>query len=81
MTAASPGRALEISAVGLTYRTNSGPVEALRNISLDLREGEFVSVVGPSGCGKSSLLKLIVGLERATRRGMGDAIRSHPFIP
>jgi NitT/TauT family transport system ATP-binding protein len=66
MNAASPGRALEVSSVGLTYRTSSGPVEALRGISFDVREGEFVSVVGPSGCGKSSLLKLILGLERST---------------
>jgi NitT/TauT family transport system ATP-binding protein len=67
MSAVSAGRALEVSAVGLTYRTSSGAVEALRGISFDVREGEFVSVVGPSGCGKSSLLKLILGLERATR--------------
>ncbi len=72
MTVASPARsetnhALEVSAVGLTYRTSSGSVEALRGITLGVREGEFVSVVGPSGCGKSSLLKLILGLERATR--------------
>ena len=37
----------------------------MRGISLNVREGEFVSLVGPSGCGKSSLLKLILGLERA----------------
>jgi len=71
MTAASPARtaaahALEVSAVGLTYRTSTGVVEALRGTSLDIRGGEFVSVVGPSGCGKSSLLKLVLGLERAT---------------
>ena len=67
MNAVSAGRALEVSAVGLTYRTSSGAVEALRGISFAVREGEFLSVVGPSGCGKSSLLKLILGLERATR--------------
>jgi NitT/TauT family transport system ATP-binding protein len=95
MTAASPGRALEVSAVGLTYRTSSGPVEALRGISLDVRDGEFVSVVGPSGCGKSSLLKLILGLERATRgslavdgreiagpsRGVGAVFQAPVLLP
>ena len=72
-TAASP--ALAVSGVSLTYRTSSGPVEALRSISFDVREGEFVSVVGPSGCGKSSLLKLILGLERATRGSLAASGR------
>ena len=87
--------ALEVSAVGLTYRTSSGSVEALRGISLRRREGEFVSVVGPSGCGKSSLLKLILGLERATRgslavdgreiagpsRGVGAVFQAPVLLP
>lgn len=37
-------------------------VEALRDISLDVRDGEFVSLIGPSGCGKSTLLRLVNGL-------------------
>ena len=100
MTAASPVRAgpatrSKSRRVGLTYRTSSGPVEALRGISLDVREGEFVSVVGPSGCGKSSLLKLILGLERATRgslavdgreiagpsRGVGAVFQAPVLLP
>jgi NitT/TauT family transport system ATP-binding protein len=100
MTAASPAgaqpaHALAVSAVGLTYRTSSGPVEALRGISFDVREGEFVTVVGPSGCGKSSLLRLILGLERATRgslavdgreiagpsRGVGAVFQSPVLLP
>ena len=95
MIAASPDSALEVSAVGLTYRTSSGPVEALRGISFDVREGEFVSVVGPSGCGKSSLLRLILGLERATRgslvfdgreiagpsRGVGAVFQAPVLLP
>ena len=46
-----------------TYTAARGePVEALRNIDLNIGEQEFVTLVGPSGCGKSTLLKLIVGL-------------------
>ena len=43
-----------------------GPVEVLRNINLEVEEGEFVIFVGPSGCGKSTLLRVIAGLEEAT---------------
>ena len=43
-----------------------GPVEVLQNISLEVREGEFVVLVGPSGCGKSTTLRLIAGLEEVT---------------
>jgi len=43
-----------------------GPVEVLKNINLEVEEGEFVIFVGPSGCGKSTLLRVIAGLEEAT---------------
>ena len=43
-----------------------GAVEVLRNIDLDIQDGEFVVLVGPSGCGKSTLLRMIAGLEPIT---------------
>ena len=43
-----------------------GSVEVLRNINLDIQDGEFVVLVGPSGCGKSTLLRMIAGLEPIT---------------
>ena len=43
-----------------------GKVEVLKNIDLEVEEGEFVVFVGPSGCGKSTLLRVIAGLEDAT---------------
>jgi NitT/TauT family transport system ATP-binding protein len=42
------------------------PVTAIRDISLHVKQGEFVSLLGPSGCGKSTLLMMIAGLERPT---------------
>ncbi len=60
--ASSPRRLIELRDVTKIYQTNDGPVESLRPLSFDIREGEFVSVVGPSGCGKSTLLKLVAGL-------------------
>ncbi len=40
-----------------------GKVEAVRGISLDIKDGEFVVLVGPSGCGKSTVLRMVAGLE------------------
>ena len=57
-----------ISAKGLnlTFQTNDGPVHALKDVSLDIARGEFVSLIGPSGCGKTTFLRCIAGLEQAT---------------
>ncbi|MCO5070258.1 MAG: ABC transporter ATP-binding protein [Rhizobiaceae bacterium] len=57
------GKAIDITDVSKTYRTGSGPVEALRRIDLAVAAGEFVSIVGPSGCGKSTLLNMVAGLK------------------
>ena len=43
-----------------------GDVQVLRDIDLDVRDGEFMVFVGPSGCGKSTLLRTIAGLENIT---------------
>jgi putative ABC transport system ATP-binding protein len=45
-------------AIGKTYRVGSSDVEAIRDFSLSVRAGEFVSLMGPSVCGKSTLLNL-----------------------
>jgi putative ABC transport system ATP-binding protein len=44
-----------------------GGVHALRDIDVEIADGEFVAVTGPSGCGKSTLLNLLGGLDRPTR--------------
>ena len=50
----------------MVYQTASGPVEALRDITLEVSQGEFISLVGPSGCGKSTLLRMVAGLRPMT---------------
>ena len=44
-----------------------GALSVVDDVSLDIRDGEFVAIVGPSGCGKSTLLNIIAGFERADR--------------
>ena len=52
--------------LNLTFRPpNRGPVRALQRFEIDVREGEFLSIVGPSGCGKSTFLNVLLGLLRA----------------
>ena len=53
--------------LSLTYETNDGPVHALQDIDLNIKEGEFVSFIGPSGCGKTTLLRVIADLESPTK--------------
>ena len=49
---------------------NGGKYVALKNIELEIQQGEFISLIGHSGCGKSTLLNMIAGLDRATAGGV-----------
>jgi NitT/TauT family transport system ATP-binding protein len=65
MNAAPDERALRIEALSKTFGGKQ-PVTVFEGLSLDVRAGEFLSIVGPSGCGKSTLLQVIAGLIPAT---------------
>ncbi len=58
---------VSLSGIGLTLTSRAGPVEILRDVDLDVTQGESVAIVGPSGSGKTSLLMILAGLERASR--------------
>src|SRR5919205_3826346 len=51
------GAAVALRGVSMVF--GAGAVRALQSIDLDVRPGEFVSLIGPSGCGKSTLLRII----------------------
>ncbi|MCR5273661.1 MAG: ABC transporter ATP-binding protein [Lachnospiraceae bacterium] len=58
---------IKIKNINKTYTDASGaPVEAIKDINIDIKDGEFVSIVGPSGCGKSTLLEIVAGLLEQT---------------
>ncbi|HXH83801.1 MAG TPA: ABC transporter ATP-binding protein [Candidatus Tectomicrobia bacterium] len=53
---------IHVDGVAKRYVTTSGPVEALRDVSLRVDAGDFCTLIGPSGCGKSTLLGMVGGL-------------------
>lgn len=55
---------LEIQNITRIYKDEEKNVEALKDVSLGVRRGEFISLIGSSGCGKTTLLRLIAGLDK-----------------
>lgn len=57
---------VQLNRLTKTYARGEATVAALRDVDLDVRQGDFCAFVGPSGCGKSTLLHLIAGLDQPT---------------
>ncbi len=57
---------LELDSIVKTFKTSAGEVTVLKNISAQVNQGEFVSVIGKSGSGKSTLLNMITGIDHPT---------------
>lgn len=53
--------------VDLTYKSNNTKVDAINDINIDIKEGEFICILGPSGCGKSTLMKIMAGFMNPSR--------------
>ena len=57
---------LEVNNLKKIYHTEYSEIEALKDITFSVKEGEFIAIVGPSGCGKSTILSILCGLENKT---------------
>jgi NitT/TauT family transport system ATP-binding protein len=57
---------IQIRNLGVVFGANGTAVEAVKDVSLDVQPGEFVSLIGPSGCGKSTLLNIVAGFVKPT---------------
>jgi nitrate/nitrite transport system ATP-binding protein len=61
---------LNIDHVSITFPTEKGPLNVLNEVNLEVRKGEFITLIGHSGCGKSTVLNIVAGLLRASVGGV-----------
>lgn len=62
-----PSDSIQLQHIGLTYDDHNGYLHVLEDIHTRIRPQEFLCVLGPSGCGKTTLLRVLAGLDEATR--------------
>jgi NitT/TauT family transport system ATP-binding protein len=95
ITPEKPDSAVSLNGVRKTYESLTGSVDAISQVSFEIADGEFVSLIGASGCGKSTVLKVIAGLinhqvgdvsvlgepARAGRREVGLMFQAPVLLP
>jgi nitrate/nitrite transport system ATP-binding protein len=61
---------LSLENLNITFDTDNGPLNVLKDVSLKIEKGEFISLIGHSGCGKSTVLNIVAGLLQASSGGV-----------
>jgi nitrate/nitrite transport system ATP-binding protein len=61
---------LNISQIDMAFPTPSGSFTALKDVDIQIKKGEFISLIGHSGCGKSTVLNIVAGIYQATKGGV-----------
>jgi NitT/TauT family transport system ATP-binding protein len=91
----SGGAFVRLTKVGKSFRSEGRTLEVLQNVSIDVADRQFISILGPSGCGKSTLLMMLAGLEpvsigsieiagqtvRTPRRDVGIIFQDPTLLP
>ncbi len=72
---------ISLKNVSKIYHTRNVEFEALRDVTMNIAEGELISLVGPSGCGKSTLLKILAGLHEHSGGEVTIGSKRTPFDP
>ena len=72
--------AIELRDLGITFRDQSGTLEVLRDISVDVAQREFLCVLGPSGSGKTTLLRILAGLEEPSEGRLSFTCWAKPCV-
>ena len=57
---------IQFDKISFDFQTENGPLRVVDDVSLDIRENEFICIVGPSGCGKTTLMNLLAGFAKPT---------------